>query len=79
MTSGTPPKRSYNSQRRREQARQTRRSILDAAQRRFEHDGYVATTMEAIAGEAGVALKTVYGAFADQERSVRALWDWGEG
>ncbi len=69
------PTRKYDSPRRREQAEATRRSILDAAQVRFERDGYVATTMEAIAGEAGVALKTVYAAFTTKSGLLRALWD----
>ena len=51
------------------------RSILDAAQRLFERQGYAATTMEAIAAEAGVALKTVYLAFATKSGLLRALWD----
>ncbi len=55
--------------------RVTRRSILDAAQRLFERDGYVATTMEAIAAEAGVALKTVYSVFATKPGLLRAVWD----
>jgi AcrR family transcriptional regulator len=71
----TRPKRRYDSRRRREQAGVTRRSILDAAQRLFERDGYVATTMEAIAAEAGVALKTVYSAFATKPGLLRAVWD----
>jgi len=72
-----PPaqKRAYNSQRRRQQALDTRRAILDAAQRLFERDGYVATTMEDIAGEAGVALKTVYSAFTTKGGLLRAVWD----
>ncbi|HEY2997613.1 MAG TPA: helix-turn-helix domain-containing protein [Acidimicrobiales bacterium] len=49
--------------------------MLDAAQRLFERDGYVATTMEAIAGDAGVALKTVYTAFVTKAGVLRALWD----
>jgi AcrR family transcriptional regulator len=69
------PKRTYNSARRREQALATRRTILDAAQRLFERDAYVATTMEAIAVEAGVALKTVYSAFVTKSGLLRALWD----
>src|SRR6478609_2792498 len=68
-------KRAYNSPRRREQAAATRRSILEAAMRRFEADGYTATTMEAIAAEAGVALKTVYLAFTTKSGLLRALWD----
>ncbi len=67
--------RSYHSPRRREQAAATRRAILDAAQSLFQRDGYAATTMEAIAAEAGVALKTVYVAFATKSGLLRALWD----
>jgi AcrR family transcriptional regulator len=55
--------RRYRSQRRQEQARATRGRILDAALKRFAADGYVATTMTAIAGDAGVAAPTVYAAF----------------
>lgn len=67
--------RAYDSSRRRAQAEQTRRSILEAAQCRFEQDGYVATTMEVIAGEAGVSLKTVYLAFSTKAGLLRAVWD----
>src|SRR3954468_23512976 len=66
--------RSYNSPRRREQAEATRAQILDAAQRLFEAQGYAATTMAAIAAEAGVALKTVYVAFETKSGVLRALW-----
>ena len=52
----------------------TRRDILDAAQRLFEGQGYAATTMAAIADEAGVALKTVYVAFETKAGVLRALW-----
>src|SRR3954466_16342922 len=67
--------RAYNSPRRREQAAATRRDILEAAQRLFERHGYAATTMEAIAAEAGVALKTVYVAFETKSGLLRALWN----
>jgi AcrR family transcriptional regulator len=66
--------RRYESPRRREQAAATRRQILDAAQRLFERQGYAATTMAAIAAEAGVALKTVYVAFETKSGLLRALW-----
>jgi AcrR family transcriptional regulator len=75
MPEPVKPKRSYDSSRRRAQAEATRRDILDAAQRRFERDGYSATTMEAIAAEAGVALKTVYVAFETKSGLLRALWN----
>ena len=75
MPEPVKPKRRYDSSRRRAQAEATRRDILDAARRRFERDGYAATTMEAIATEAGVALKTVYVAFATKAGLLRALWN----
>jgi AcrR family transcriptional regulator len=67
--------RPYRSPRREQQATATRRAILDAAQRLFEAQGYAATTMGAIATEAGVALKTVYLAFATKARLLRGVWD----
>ena len=69
-----PVKRTYESPRRRAQAAATRRQILDAAQRLFERNGYAATTMAAIAQEAGVALKTVYVAFDTKAGVLRAVW-----
>src|SRR3954467_151846 len=66
--------RPYDSPRRREQAAVTRRLILEAAERLFERHGYAATTMAAIAREAGVALKTVYVAFETKSGLLRALW-----
>jgi AcrR family transcriptional regulator len=66
--------RRYDSPRRREQAAATRAEILTAAQRLFERQGYSATTMAAIAAEAGVALKTVYLAFETKSGVLRALW-----
>ena len=66
--------RRYNSPRRREQAAATRQEILEAAQRLFERQGYAATTMAAIAAEAGVALKTVYVVFETKSGLLRALW-----
>jgi AcrR family transcriptional regulator len=68
------PKRRYDSPRRREQAAATRRAILESAQRLFEQQGYAATTMAAIAAEAGVALKTVYVVFETKSGVLRALW-----
>jgi AcrR family transcriptional regulator len=68
-------KRRYDSSRRQAQAAATRGDILDAARRRFERDGYAATSMDAIAAEAGVALKTVYVAFGTKSGLLRALWN----
>lgn len=67
--------RRYDSPRRRAQAAATRRDILTAAQQLFEQRGYASTTMDAIAAEAGVALKTVYVAFETKSGLLRALWN----
>ena len=67
--------RAYNSPRRREQAAATRRAILGAAQLLFERQDYAATSMNAIAAEAGVAVKTVYLAFESKSGVLRALWN----
>src|SRR5216684_402540 len=75
MTEAVNPTRRYDSPRRRAQAAATRREILEAAQRLFERQGYAATTMSAIAAEAGVALKTVYVAFDTKRGVLRALWN----
>lgn len=58
-----PAKRSYDSTKRQAQARATRAAIRDAATRLFVERGYAATTIQAIADEAGVAPQTVYAAF----------------
>jgi TetR/AcrR family transcriptional regulator of autoinduction and epiphytic fitness len=68
-----PVKRSYSSARRDAQAAATRRSILDAAHRLFVAHGYAATTMQTIAGEAGVAVQTVYAAFGNKRELMRQL------
>jgi AcrR family transcriptional regulator len=72
----TKPKatRRYHSPRRKQQAEATRTQILDAAERLFVRDGYVATSMAALAKEAGVAPKTVYLAFDTKFGLLRALW-----
>src|ERR1019366_6454278 len=68
------PSRRYESPRRREQAEQTRATILETTRKLFETQGYPATTMSEIAAEAGVALKTVYVAFESKAGLLRALW-----
>lgn len=75
MTAGVNPHRSYDSPRRREQAAETRRKILDAAERLFAEHGYAATSMPAIASRAGVAVKTVYLACGTKAGVLHALWD----
>jgi AcrR family transcriptional regulator len=67
-------RRAYNSELRSQQAAQTRRKILQAAQELFETEGYAATSIAAIATAAGVSLKTVYLAFETKSGLLRALW-----
>jgi AcrR family transcriptional regulator len=75
MTRPREATRRYHSPRREAQAAATRREIVEAAGRLFERDGYTATTMAAVAGEAGVSLKTVYVAFETKAGVLRALWN----
>src|SRR5215470_8631997 len=75
MSERAEARRSYHSPRREAQAAATRREILDAAGRLFERQGYAATTMAAIAAEAGVSLKTVYVAFETKPRVLQGLWN----
>ena len=70
---GPVKKRAYDSPRRREQAAATRAAILDAALKLFEQQGYAATSVGAIAEEAGVALKTVYAVFGTKRGLLVAL------
>lgn len=65
--------RTYVSPRREEQAKATRRAILEAAQRLFLKDGYGATSIRAIAGEAGVAVQTIYAVFKNKRQLVIEL------
>jgi AcrR family transcriptional regulator len=66
--------RRYDSPRRREQAAATRMEILQAAERLFERDGYAATSMSAIAAEAGVTRRTVYVAYESKSGILASLW-----
>lgn len=56
-------RRKYDSPRRRAQAARTRSDVIDAARRLFEMNGYVGTTLVAIATEADVAVETIYRSF----------------
>ena len=75
MPGAVKSRRGYDSPRRREQAAETRRKILDAAGELFARDGYAAVAMPAIADRAGVALKTVYLAFGTKAGVLHGLWD----
>jgi AcrR family transcriptional regulator len=68
-------KRSYSSVRRQAQARETRRSILDAARELFVTSGYSATSIQAISERAGVAVQTVYAVFGTKRELLRQLME----
>jgi AcrR family transcriptional regulator len=72
---GVKAKRQYTSTLRQQQASLTRARILDAAQRLFTLGSYGATTMEAIASEAGVATDTVYATFRTKAGLLHKLLD----
>lgn len=72
-----PTKRPYQSLQRQQQAEQTRRQILEAARRLFGAHGYSATTLPAIAEEAGVSAPTVTAVFGTKRALVHALIQMG--
>jgi len=69
-----PAKRAYNSNRRKEGARQTRRQIIEAARQLFIERGYSGATMESIALQAGVAVETVYAVFSNKRTILSSLF-----
>lgn len=76
---GVKPRRRYDARGRRESARRNHEAVLDAAERRFLDDGYAATTVAAVARDAGVSVETIYKAFGGKSGLVRALYQRGLG
>ena len=72
---GVKQKRTYDSSLRKQQASQTRLRMLDAAQMLLADGSYAATTVEAIASKAGVAVDTVYASFGSKRGVLKALLD----
>jgi AcrR family transcriptional regulator len=70
---GKPKKRTYDSSKRQEQARATRSAVLDAARTLYVAQGFTATTLQAVADEAGVSVQTVYAAFGNKQEVLRQL------
>jgi AcrR family transcriptional regulator len=60
---------------RRERSRRTRARVVEAATALFVADGYVATTVEAVAERAGVAVQTVYYLFGTKRNLLAAVLD----
>jgi AcrR family transcriptional regulator len=66
-------KRRYHSPLRQEQALATRNRILDAALALFGRQGYGATSIAAIAREAGVVAETIYATFGSKRGIIDGL------
>ena len=75
MAGKVKPKRAYDASRRREQAHESRRAMLDAGRGLFLEHGYANTTIPMVAAEAGVSVQTVYKAFENKPGLVKALVD----
>ena len=74
MADGVKSRR-YTAPGRGEQARATRRRIVDAAYRLFLARGYPSTTVENIAVDAGVAVQTVYFHFGNKATVLKEVMD----
>ena len=73
MNPKNSPKRTYDSSRRKKQARQTRQQIIEAARTLFSSRGYTGATIDAIAQEAGVAVETIYATFGNKREILSSL------
>jgi AcrR family transcriptional regulator len=72
---GEAVKRRYDNSRRLAQVRATRLKVIEAARRLFIEHGYPATTLEAIADAADVALPTLYRLFGSKRVLLKAVLD----
>jgi AcrR family transcriptional regulator len=83
MSEDARPRRRYDAPKRRQQAAETRATIIEAAHRVFLARGYAGATIPRIAAEAGVAVETVYRAAAGKagllEAAVQAALAGGVG
>lgn len=68
-------KRRYNNSRRLAQVETTRLKVIEAAKGLFIDRGYPATTMEAVADAADVALPTLYRLFGSKRALLKAVLD----
>ena len=68
-------KRRYDNSRRLAQVKATRLKVTEAAKRLFIEHGYPATTIEAVAEAADVALPTLYRLFGSKRALLKAVLD----
>jgi AcrR family transcriptional regulator len=69
-------RRPYHSTLREEQARATRRAVVDAARDLFVELGWSRTTIDAVAARAGVSRKTVFAAVGGKAALLKLALDW---
>jgi AcrR family transcriptional regulator len=67
--------RSYDSSRRKEQARASQQAVLRAAHDLFVEHGYGRTTMADVAAAAGVSPETIYATFRNKATLLHRVWD----
>jgi AcrR family transcriptional regulator len=72
---GTSRSRRYDNSTRAEQAKVTRRRVLDTTYRLLIDNGYAATTIKAVAAEAGVSIDTVYKTFGSKGKLIKDVYD----
>ena len=70
------PRRPYRSSLREDQARATRRSVVEAARDLFLEVGWSRTTIDAVAQRAGVSRKTVFTAVGGKAVLIKLALDW---
>lgn len=68
-------KRRYDNAGRAQQASATRHHVIEATHRLLIKHGYAATTIKAIATEAGVSAETVYKAFGSKAKLIKDTYD----
>ncbi len=73
LASPVNPRRSYDTTLRRQRARRSHDTLLNAAMARFLEHGYVATTVDSIAHDAGTSTATIYKSYGGKPGLVRAL------
>ncbi len=71
-----PSKRAYSSDLREQQARATRRQIVEAAGRLFVERGFAATTVDEIAAAAKVSRKTVFTSVGGKVQLLKLAYDY---
>jgi AcrR family transcriptional regulator len=72
----TDPRRAYRSKLRDEQARATRKRVVDAGAALFVAHGYASATIDAIAEAAEVSRKTVFTAVGGKATVLKLAFDW---